>query len=92
MLPEDGVTALRVGGNRATRARYPNANPEIDLFPKGYITEKTDWLAPVYPPNNPKSRPCTDPDGTLCGPSKTLTIPVKGSEWHGMYQNFTVGR
>jgi hypothetical protein len=52
---------------------------------------KTDWIAPVYPPNNLASKACTDPDGTLCGPSKTLTVPVAGGEWHGMYQNFTVG-
>lgn len=86
LLPAGGVTSLRVAGRRATRARFPNANPEIDLFPKGYVTAKTTWLAPVYPPNSPESKPCKDPDGTLCGPSKTLTIPVDGKEWHGMYQ------
>lgn len=85
-LPKGGMTSLRVNGRRATRARFPNANPEIDLFPKGYVTTKTTWLAPVYPPNNPESKMCKDPDSTLCGPSKTLTIPVDGKEWHGMYQ------
>jgi hypothetical protein len=90
-LPGGDAAALRVGGERATRARFPNANPEIDLFPMGYITAKTEWIAPVYPPNNPESKTCADPDGTLCGPSKTLTIPVSGTEWRGMYQNFTVG-
>eukprot|EP01043_Picozoa_sp_COSAG02_P066664 COSAG02_NODE_10450_length_1938_cov_1.625884_1_plen_373_part_00 len=86
LLPKGGMTSLRVSGKRATRARFPNANPEIDLFPKGYVTTKTTWLAPVYPPNKPESKVCNNPDSTLCGPSKTLTIPVDGKEWHGMYQ------
>ena len=91
LIPPQGVTSLRVNGLRATRARYPNANPEIDLFPKGYVTDETDWAPPVYPPyNTPESRQVCK-DSELCGPSKTLTIPVQGSEWHGMYQNFTVG-
>jgi hypothetical protein len=91
LLPPQGATSLRVGGQRATRARYPNANPERDLFPKGYITTHTEWVPPVFPPyNTPESKPCGT-TGTLCGESKTLDIPVKGTEWHGMYQNFTVG-
>jgi hypothetical protein len=90
-FPAGGITSLRTDGRRATRARYPNANPEVDLFPKGYITKPTHWVAPVYPPNNPASKTCNNSDATLCGPSKTLTIPVDGKEWHGMYQNFTVG-
>ena len=91
LLPAKGATSLRVGGQRATRARFPNANPERDLFPKGYITSDTSWKPPVYPPyNTPESKPCGT-TGKLCGESKTLDIPVKGQEWHGMYQNFTVG-
>jgi len=74
MMPK-GMSSLRVGSGahpRATRARYPNANPERDLFPLGYITSKTQWLAPTYPPyNKPSSKPCPDPDGSLCGPSAT---------------------
>lgn len=52
LLPAGGITSHRVGGARATRARYINANPELDLFRKGYVTAKTNWLAPVYPLNN----------------------------------------
>ena len=92
MLPPGGATALRVGGKRATRARFPNANPERDLFPNGYITTKTEWVPPVYPPyNTNESRPCSSLHTKLCGPSETQTIPVDGKEWHGMYQNYTVG-
>ena len=39
------ITSLLVNGQRAVRARYPNANPETDKFPIGYINGG-DWLAP----------------------------------------------
>eukprot|EP00035_Acanthoeca_spectabilis_P012614 m.227837 g.227837 ORF g.227837 m.227837 type:complete len:815 (+) comp15667_c0_seq10:79-2523(+) len=42
------IDALRVGGQRATRARFPNANPETDQFPKGWVTGKTDSIPPVW--------------------------------------------
>ena len=88
---------------RATLARFPNANAELDLFPAGYITEGTVWGAPTYPPYDvPTSTPC-DPN-QLCGKSVNVTIPVAvemtksvdpptviSGEWHGMYQNFTIG-
>jgi hypothetical protein len=39
-----GVPAMQYGDalerQRATRARYPNANPELDTFPMGYVTQK----------------------------------------------------
>ncbi|CAE8637965.1 unnamed protein product [Polarella glacialis] len=41
-----GMTALRVNEKRATRARFPNANPEYDQFPVGYVASKTEWLPP----------------------------------------------
>ena len=41
---------LQVSGRRAILARFPNANPETDLFPKGWISSKTTWVAPKsYP-------------------------------------------
>ena len=56
------VTSLFVDGQRAIRARYPDANPETDKFPVGYITSATDWLPPKdYGPikyiNYSESRP-----------------------------------
>jgi len=50
-VPKDveEIVALRVNGLRATRARYPNANPEFDQFPTGYILDKTTWTPPVFP-------------------------------------------
>lgn len=84
----NGMTAMQYGNasepSRATLARYPNADPEVDLFPKGYVTAKTSWSPPIY-------------DGSVCdphkqcGPSTTVTHSVPESEWHGMYQNWTTG-
>ena len=78
-----GVPALHYGDamdrQRATLARYPNANVETDLFPKGYITEKTAWSPPEY-----RGVPC-DPR-QQCGKSLNLTWAAPAEEWHGMYQ------
>ena len=66
---------------RATLARYPNANAELDLFPAGYITDKKaqSWLPPTYRGEvcNPKQQ---------CGTSVNLSFPAPREEWHGMYQ------
>ena len=78
-----GIKALRVNGLRATLARYPNANAELDLFPKGYILQSEEWLPPMY-----HGHLC-DPQ-MQCGVSVNVTIPVTDA-WHGMYQNWTVG-
>ena len=47
-----GIPALQVEGTRATLARFPNANPELDLFPAGYIADKTAWMTPEYNHND----------------------------------------
>ena len=44
------VVDLRVNGMRAVRARFPNANPETDLFPLGWVTTKSTWLPPKPSP------------------------------------------
>jgi hypothetical protein len=42
---------LRVNGARATRARFPNADPERDLFPTGWVTGGgTRWAPPKPSP------------------------------------------
>lgn len=41
----DSMMGLRVNGKRAIRARYPNANPEIDGF--GPRLEAQEWLPPA---------------------------------------------
>ena len=60
---------------RATLARYPDANPERDLFPIGYITAKTQWQAPEY-----HGVACNPKD--LCGKSINLTYTTPESEWY----------
>merc|ERR1719266_521512 len=49
------VLALRVNGSRVSPARYPNANPETEFWPIGYLTSKPgDWLPPkISPKPNP---------------------------------------
>mmetsp|Transcript_4480 Transcript_4480/g.11420 ORF Transcript_4480/g.11420 Transcript_4480/m.11420 type:complete len:899 (+) Transcript_4480:19-2715(+) len=42
------IDALRVDGHRATRARFPNANPETDQFPTGWI-KGSKSLPPTFP-------------------------------------------
>ncbi len=86
----NGVNGSGDGGgvwSRATLARYPNANPELDLFPLGYITAKNSqaWL----PPKGPDGEVCNP--HYQCGKSVNLTFPAPKSEWHGMYQDYTVG-
>ena len=70
---------------RATLARHPNANAELDLFPKGYITAKDaqTWLPPKF-----KGEVCSPK--YQCGKSVNLTLPAPKDEWHGMYQDYTV--
>ena len=88
--PHGPMAALRLSGRRVTRARYPNANPELDLFPTGYIADKTSWLTPTYPPyNQPASRPCAG--GVQCGQSTNVSLPAPSDEWHGMYQSYEQG-
>lgn len=56
-LSGQGVTdipGLFVDGQRAIRAKYPNSNPETDLFPTGWITDKTTWAKPRSPTSTVK--------------------------------------
>ena len=41
------MLCFQVNGLRATLARYPNSNPEVDLFPTGYILNGGSWLPPA---------------------------------------------
>ena len=71
-----GLSALRINGHRATLARFPNANAELDLFPIGYITA-AKWLPPL--PNPVQNRTYTVNLGKAADPGK------------GMYIDYTVG-
>ena len=71
LLPK-GMTGLRVDGKRAIRARWPNGDPEIQLFPDGWSTA-TAWAPPrahqpaedivVQSPNRSEEGPCTSSSG-----------------------------
>lgn len=75
---QPSMTALRINGHRATLARFPNANPEYDIFPKGYIMN-ADWLPPVPGPVW---------NETLTVDLRPLGLADMGS---GVYINYTVG-
>jgi hypothetical protein len=48
----DSIATLRVDGRRLSPARYPNADPETQFWPIGYLTSaRRDWLAPQISPN-----------------------------------------
>jgi hypothetical protein len=61
--PAPPSDTLYVDGKRAIQARFPNADPETDKFPKGYVTKTPssiaqEWVAPTYvPPSTPISYP-----------------------------------
>ena len=50
------VTELRLNGERLNAARFPNADPETQFWPTGYLTSKGgfmpkgDWLEPTIAP------------------------------------------
>ena len=72
------LSALHVNGHRATLARFPNANSELDLFPVGYITEAT-WLPPT-------------PGENISDVTINTALPAGVEDGGaGMYINFTTG-
>lgn len=42
------IPGLQLNGLRMTLARYPNSNPETDVFPTGWVTNNAGakWLQP----------------------------------------------
>jgi hypothetical protein len=79
-----GVPALQFGdpttqdSTRGILARFPNSNPEIDLFPKGYITDKLQWRPPLY-----RGEECNE--RMQCGQSVNVTYVTPETEWHGAF-------
>jgi hypothetical protein len=49
LLPNGAPGSLFVNGARSVRARFPNANPETDILPVGYIGAAS-WLPPKQYP------------------------------------------
>ena len=75
---QPSMTALHINGHRATLARFPNANPEFDIFPKGYIMD-ANWLPPLPGPVW---------NETLTIDLRPLGLADMGA---GVYINYTVG-
>ena len=82
-----GLEELFVDGKRQIRARYPNANPEVDIYPVGYNIQYGDPEARVS---------MTDigwgpsiGDGTT-GKIKTITTPVQPNQFY-QYAYFLTG-
>ncbi len=72
------LPALQVNGHRATLARFPNANSELDLFPVGYIAAAT-WIHPT---------PGTNISDVTINEALPAGVEDGGGE---MYINFTTG-
>ena len=72
-LPTGTMSGLRYNGRRAIRARWPNGDPETQLFPDGWSNEVT-WSPPtktfptatnimVTTPNRSDEGPCSSVNG-----------------------------
>jgi len=71
------MRALTLGGRRATLARFPNANAELDLFPAGFITAAS-WAAPA--------------PGAVADETINVALPAGAEDaGAGMYINYTTG-
>ena len=73
------MTSLRINGHRATLARFPNANPELDIFPVGYVSKAAAWLPPT--------------PGPIWNETYTVDLEALGlgDRGRGVYTNYTVG-
>ena len=68
-----GFTGLRVNGARGVRARWPNADPERDLYPTGWHNGTTQWLPPrpwTMPPEDITQQVPNRSHLTICGEAR----------------------
>jgi hypothetical protein len=72
------LAALQLNGHRATLARFPNANAETDLFPRGYVMPSS-WLPSV--------------PGDVSNETLTVDLAPLGlaDAGRGVYVNYTIG-
>lgn len=71
-------TGLRKNGMRMSPARFPNANPEVQVYPIGYLTSDTsDWLAPKISPKP--------------NPAKLVDVDVPNRDWDAYFSNYGGG-
>ena len=70
------VNSLRVGGRRAQRAAFPNRDPELTIFPDGWVPSgQAGWTAPRDPTTN----------------ETFVTVPTPMLHDKTMFQNYMVG-
>ena len=76
MTDDKEISELRVDGERAWLARYPNANPESQFWPIGYLTSaRGDWLEPKIKPN----------------PNQAKLVNVTGRTWDMYFTDYSGG-
>lgn len=69
------IPGLRVGGRRGVRASFPDRDPETSIYPKGWVTDQTNWIAPRPPAKN----------------ETFVTVPEPMLHDKTMFQNYMVG-
>ena len=78
----EDVVSLRVDGRRVNPARYPNANPEVDFWPKGYIASSSKWTDDGGDWTRPKIKP---------SPNPAFPVNITGRPWDQYFTNYTGG-
>lgn len=73
----DSIMGLRVNGSRAIRARFPNANPEIDGFGSSLKAKK--WLPPSVPPKPEKEENPDTPFRNSSNSFQKFQLGINGS-------------
>ena len=72
-LPLGDMTGLRVDGKRAIRARWPNGDPEYQLFPDGWAADE-GWVAPKKFPQTENIQ-VNSPNRSTLGPCESKKTP-----------------
>ena len=78
----DDVASLRVDGRRVNPSRYPNANPEVEFWPKGYATSTSKWIDDGGDWRRPTIAP---------SPNPAFPVNVTGRPFDMYFRNYTGG-
>jgi hypothetical protein len=83
-LPKN-IASLRVDGQRRSPARWPNADPETQFWPVGYMTSKEafapdgDWLGPAVRPGSELAVNVSTPNRAWDAQFQTYRGGINGS-------------
>ena len=73
------VHGLRVNERRASPARFPNADPETQFWPIGYVPSKQDdWLEPKIAPTP--------------NPAQLVNVTSPNRDWDGLFPYYGGGK